>query len=266
MRNKIIYNTWMLNHGRVDTQTASLVAEEPLSIRIQGNPYAVIMRTPGEEISHVAGFCLSEGIVDSPDDFASLAVCDESNPNVVTATLKASRRACIPEHMERRGYISQTSCGICGKEVVSELYQTIESVPDGVALAWAKVRTCLDGLSANQPIREETRGAHAAAIFGSDYQLLSVAEDVGRHNALDKAIGKLFLAHTLDQAAFLLLSSRISYEMVQKAARARIPIILAKSRPTSLAVDLANRLNLTLACPGNKSGLLVFCGEHRFID
>ncbi len=96
--------------------------------------------------------------------------------------------------------------------------------------------------------------------------MLSVAEDVGRHNALDKAVGKLFLDYKLDQAALLVLSSRISYEMVQKAARARIPVVIAKSRPTFLAVELASKLNLTLASPAGETGLYIYTGEHRFPD
>ena len=108
---------------------------------------------------------------------------------------------------------------------------------------------CLENLSSHQPLRDQTRASHAAALYGSDLKLLSVAEDVGRHNALDKAVGKVFLNHNLDKASLLTLSSRISYELVQKAARARIPVILAFSRPTSLAVELASKLNMTLACP-----------------
>jgi FdhD protein len=112
-------------------------------------------------------------------------------------------------------------------------------------------------------MRKKTRASHAAVLYTPDLDLLSVAEDVGRHNAVDKAIGKLFLEGKLEKALLLILSSRISYELVQKAARARIPIILALSRPTSLAVELASKLNMTLACLAEDSGLYIFCGEHR---
>ena len=241
----------------------NLVGEEPLSIRIQGKPYSVVMRTPGDEIPHVAGFCLGEGIVDDPDDFASLAFCDGEDTNVVAVTLIPSRKDKISQHLERRGFISQTSCGLCGKEIIQDLYQVIRPLNDGPVVAIEKAFHCLETLSDHQSLRKQTRASHAAAIYGTDFELLSAAEDVGRHNALDKAVGKLFLEKKLADAAILVLSSRISYELVQKAARARIPIILAASRPTSLAVGLASELNITLACLAKGSGLYVFCGEHR---
>jgi len=253
------------NRSDVEPVQKGLIGEEPLSIRIQGNPYSVVMRTPGDEIPHVAGFCLAEGIVDTPDDIASLGFCDGSDSNVVTVTLKPSRRDRISEILDRRGYISQTSCGLCGKEIVDDLYQALNPMSDNTRIEIDKARQCLDKLSSHQPLREKTRAAHAAALFSSDFRLLSTAEDVGRHNALDKAVGKLFLDRKLAQADLLVLSSRISYELVQKAARARIPVIVAMSRPTRLAVTLAEKLNMTLACHADGSGLYVFCGKNRLV-
>lgn len=240
-----------------------IITEEPLSIRVQGNPYAVVMRTPGDEIAHVAGFSLAEGIADSPDDLNAIAFCDGADTNVVAVTLKPSRQGRIAEILDRREFVSQTSCGLCGKEIVKDLYQNIQPLPDGVRIDVQKAYEHMENLSEHQPLRNKTRAAHAAVLYTSDFKRLSVAEDVGRHNALDKAVGKLFLNKTLDQAGVLILSSRISYELVQKAARARIPVILAMSRPTSLAVQLAAELNMTLACFADKEGLYVFCGERR---
>jgi len=257
--NPIVY--W--DKGSRITKKHHLLREEPLSIRIQGNPYAVVMRTPGNEIQHVAGFCLAEGIVESPEDFVGIAFCDGEDTNVVTVTLKETRRKIIPEILERRGYISQTSCGLCGKEIVEDLYQTIRPITDNTPLDIQKAVACLENISALQHLRKKTRAAHAAVLYDSSYNLMAAAEDVGRHNALDKVVGTLFLDHKLKDAAFLTLSSRISYELVQKSARARIPIILAISRPTSLAVELASKLNMTLASPDDESGLLIFCGADR---
>jgi FdhD protein len=240
-----------------------LVGEEPLSIRLEGKPYSVIMRTPGDEKAHAAGFCLGEGIIDTLDDVTSIAFCDGEDTNVIAVTLTPARRKKIPETLDRRGYISQTSCGICGKELVKELYQIIEPVTDNSPIDVPKACACLENLTSQQSLRRETKASHAAVLYNSNYELLSVAEDVGRHNALDKAVGKALLAETLASAALAILSSRISYELVQKAARARIPAIFALSRPTALAVDLAAQLNMTLATLVDDEGLYIFCGAHR---
>jgi FdhD protein len=254
---------WDGNAGRPECR--NIIAEEPLSIRIQGNPYSVIMRTPGDEIDHVAGFCLAEGIVDSPADLNAIGFCDGADTNVVTVTLTASRRKKIVATLDRRGFISQTSCGICGKEIVKDLQQAISSVPDGPALSAAKVLKCIDTLSGQQPLRRQTLASHAAALFDSDFDLLAAAEDVGRHNALDKVIGKLFLDGRLAEACLLVLSSRTSYELVQKAGRAGIPIVLSVSRPTAIAVALAEQLNMTLACLAHGEGLYIYCGADRLV-
>jgi FdhD protein len=240
-----------------------LVQEEPLSIRVQGQPYSVVMRTPGDETAHVAGFCLAEGILDSPDDIETIASCDGEVTNVVTVTVTAARLARIAGVLDRRGFVSQTSCGICGKELVEDLSQMVQPLEHGPAIDLDRAFRCLETLKDLQILYRETRASHAAALYASDFSLLSLAEDVGRHNALDKAIGKLFLERSLHQAAVLILSSRISYELVQKAARAGIPFILAASRPTALAVALADSLNMALASPAKESGIQVYCGLKR---
>jgi FdhD protein len=240
-----------------------LLGEEPLSIRIQGNPYSVVMRTPGDEVALVAGFCLTEGIIDTPDDYISMAFCDGEDTNVIAVTLKPSRREKIAEILDRRGFISQSSCGLCGKELVQDLFQLIRPLEDDVRIDTSMALACLETITRHQPLRKQTRAAHAAVLYDSKLEFLAAAEDVGRHNALDKVIGKVFLDRKLEQAALLTLSSRISYELVQKAARARIPIILAISRPTALAVQLASELNITLASLADGPGLYVFCGAQR---
>ncbi len=245
-------------------ETLHLISEEPLSIRIQGKAYSVIMRTPGEEIEHVAGFCLSEGIVDTTDDIETISFCNEEDTNVVTVTVKSSRRNEIASIMDRRGFISQTSCGICGKELAEDLFQKIQPVVSKTRINKTKALACLEDLSTKQPLRKQTKASHAAAIYNADFELLSIAEDVGRHNALDKAIGKLFLKNRLPEISLLILSSRISYELVQKAARARIPAILSVSRPTSLAVELAMKLRISMACFAPHDGLYIFDNQDRF--
>jgi FdhD protein len=251
--------------AKITRRQIDLLAEEPLSIRIQGNPYSVVMRTPGEEIAHVAGFCLGEGIIDAVEDYTAIAFCEGEATNVATVILTPARREMIAAILERRNYISQSSCGLCGKELVQDLYQSIRPVPDGVRMGLRQAMASLDKMAANQPVRDRTRASHAAALCDREGNILCVAEDVGRHNALDKAIGKALLDRSLPNAALAVLSSRVSYEMVQKTARARIPIIFAVSRPTALAVELTSRLNMGLACLAEGVGAYVFCGESRFV-
>ena len=249
-----------------DAPPMAFIAEEPLSIRVQGKPYAVVMRTPGDDIALAAGFSLTEGLVDRREEIAALGCCEIDATNVVTLTLTAQRQEAIAAHLDRRGYISQTSCGICGKSVVEELRQEITPLNDHTQIRLQAALDCLINLGNLQPLRRQTAATHAAALFDAHMELLSVAEDVGRHNALDKAIGSLFYNRRLDQAKAAALSSRISYELVQKAARARIPILLAVSRPTHLAVSLARELNITMAGFARPDGLFIYTHPQRLIE
>lgn len=250
--------------GRIDIVHQNLIIEEPLSIRIDGRPYAVVMRTPGEEIAHVAGFCLAEGLVDSPDDFAAIGYCSEADVNVVTATMTPQRRRKIGGLLRRRGFVSQTSCGICGKELIDDLHQIVQPMTLTSSLAIDRVETAVGLLNRHQALYRRTGGSHAAMVLDPELELMSHAEDVGRHNALDKAVGNVFMAGRLQRAAVIVLSSRISYELVQKAARAHVEIVIALSRPTQLAVDLGRRLNMSLASLGKRGDLLIYSGKKRF--
>lgn len=265
MERSLQHDITIWNRETFTSDSLSLIGEEPLSIRVQGNPYAVIMRTPGEEKEHVAGFCLAEGVVDHPDEFISIARCDINDTNVVAVTLTPERRSMIDDILDRREFISQTSCGICGKEVVRDLQSKIRPVEDDIRFDIHQASRCLDEIDNYQPLRKTTRGAHTALVFNRALDLISSAEDVGRHNALDKAIGKLFLDNRIGEAGLLVMASRVSYELVQKAARARIPVIIAVSRPTSLAVELAAALNMTLATKAKGIGLFVFTAPQRLV-
>jgi FdhD protein len=239
------------------------VGEEPLSILIEGQHYSVIMRTPGQEIFHVAGFCLGEGLVDKPEDLATIGYCEDMDPNVVTVSLHPARRKKVADLLKRRGFISQTSCGICGKELIRDISQMVTPISDESAISMRQAIACADQLAQHQELYEKTRGSHAVMLYDSQLNVLAVAEDVGRHNALDKAIGKVFMDGQLAEARVAVLSSRISYELVQKAGRARLPILISLSRPTALAVEFGRALSMTLACKGDEPKFLVFCGEER---
>lgn len=252
--------------GDCQSGPLELIGEEPLLIRVEAKPYAVVMRTPGQELFHAAGFCLGEGIADTPDDFLSIGYCEDLDPNVVDVRLKPKRLEEIPDLLERKGFVSQTSCGICGKEMLKDLQLTLTPAKKGVELTQAAVVKSMARLFATQDAYPRTKGSHAALILDQELQPLSFAEDVGRHNALDKAIGKPFMNRVLDRAGLVALSSRISYELVQKAARARLEIMVSKSRPTGLAAELGQALNMTLVCVSEKTKLHILCGEQRIAD
>jgi len=232
-------------------------------IRIEDKPYSVVMRTPGEELFHAAGFCLGEGIVDSPDDFKTIGYDEYLDANVIDIWLKPRRRKIIHELLQRRGFISKTSCGICGKEIIRDLHQKIIPVEDSFRVKMEVIFDCIKKLSENQKYYQSTRGSHAALLIGDQLEEIAFAEDVGRHNALDKAIGKAFMDRRLSKARLLVLSSRISYELVEKAARARLQMIISESRPTALAVEMGRALNLTLAFSEDASELVIFCSKNR---
>lgn len=248
--------------GRRNRRSQALIIEEPLSIRVAGSPYSVVMRTPGDEIAHVAGFCLAEGLVDHPDDIATIGFCEENETNVATLTLTEKRRQQVADLLARKGFVSQTSCGICGKEVIADIQQILSPVPSHTLFDTDRLMACIESLPRWQPLYKKTRSSHAAVIFDKTMAAMAWAEDVGRHNALDKAIGKVFMLKKIEDACFGVMSSRLSYELVQKAARAGLEMLVGISRPTALAVELARSVRMTLACA--KDGhFMVFCGESR---
>ena len=251
--------------GVCRTSSLELIGEEPLLIRIDDKPYSVVMRTPGEEVFHAAGVCLGEGIADSPDDFMTIGYDKDLEPNVIDIRLKPERREKVHDLLERKGFVSQISCGICGKEMVKELHQTLTPAENGFEVEINRIFDCINKLSESQNHYQTTRGSHAALIFDDQLKEISFAEDVGRHNALDKAIGKAFMDRKLSKARILVLSSRISYELVQKAASAHLPMIISNSRPTALAVETGKALNMTLAFPAEESELIIVCGENRIV-
>jgi len=238
------------------SQTLSLVGEALLSIMVQGQIRYGGMRTPGEETAHAAGFCLAEGFAESAEDIASVSYAEESDPHLVQVTLSPARWEKI-------------SCA-CKENPVSALQQYPELIskslmplPEGKKISLRRGLAFLEELNRHQPLRRQTHATHATAIVTRDFELLALAEDAGRHNAMDKAIGRLLLEGKLAKAGAMLLSSRISFDLVQKAARAKIPVILSVSRPTALAVHLASDLNMCLACLARGGGGYVFCGKQR---
>jgi FdhD protein len=262
-KNTKTYKALRGKNGSREPDSLELIAEEPFLIRIDEKPYSVVMRTPGEELFHAAGFCLGEGIIDSPGDINTMGYDEHSDPNVIDVWLTPERRKKIPGVLRRRSFVSQTSCGICGKQLIEDLYQKLTPAENGFEIDNNRVFDCISKLSENQKYYQATRGSHAALILDDRLEAIAFAEDVGRHNALDKAIGRALMDGQLSNANILILSSRVSHELIQKAARAHLPMIISHSRPTALAVEMAKALNMTLVFPDKGSELVTVCGEKR---
>jgi FdhD protein len=233
--------------GRGNVDLDWIASEAPLEVRIDGKPVTVLMRTPGNDEELVRGFLFNEGVVASAKDLVSVGPVHES-PEDVGGSVINVRLVATHEHPTLdRAFYSNASCGVCGKK-------TIESLEVKGAIAASRLRVQASVLSSlpdrlrdSQTTFARTGGVHASGLFTPDGELVVLREDVGRHNALDKIVGWALAEGRLPLSNYVLLvSGRVSYEIVQKAVMAGIPFIAAVGAPSSLAVDLAERFELTL--------------------
>lgn len=227
-----------------------VVAEEPLEVRVDGVPLAVIMRTPGHDAELALGFLYGEGIVASREDIADVLVWrDEEGRfahNRVTVRLAANAHGDL-DNAGRRFYAT-SSCGVCGKASIEAVLAMAPPLPRREAPPATVLYTLPERMRAAQTVFDRTGGLHAAALFTFDGEIVAVREDVGRHNAVDKLIGRSLLDGALPLTGrILMLSGRCSFEIVQKALLARISAIAAVSAPSSLAIEAARRGNIALA-------------------
>lgn len=257
-------------HARRDIE---LIVEEPLEIRLNGVPYATIMRTPGFEMELAAGFCLTEGMIDSLAEVLTMGFCAEAENvgnivNVMTVTAavttgRKSQEAAAPRKASGRRLESRSSCGLCGVTMLEDINRVLLPLAEGPRIPIADIVRMQYRMIEEQALQVRTKGAHAVALVRVDGMPVVVREDVGRHNALDKAIGHALLNGIDCSGCVAILSGRISFEMAQKAIRARIPIVAAVSAATALAVDLAERLNCTLIGRLREDSLSVYTHEER---
>ncbi|MER6940351.1 formate dehydrogenase accessory sulfurtransferase FdhD [Nocardioides sp. NPDC127514] len=256
--------------GVISRRPDKLAAEEPMEIRVNGRPLTVTMRTPGGDFDLAVGFLVSEGVVHSADDIASVRYCagataDGGNTyNVVDVGLAA--HVPPPDASLERSFYTTSSCGLCGKaslEAVrtssawSVAEDTLRVTPELLSILPERLREA-------QRVFDSTGGLHAAGLFDAEGNLLCVREDVGRHNAVDKVIG-----HALREGmvplrnSMLMVSGRASFELVQKAVMAGIPLLAAVSAPSSLAADLADDNGLTLVGFLRGSSMNIYAGTDR---
>lgn len=259
--------------GSVRRGFDAVVTEEPLEVRLiageRTQTLAVTMRTPGNDFELAAGFVASEGIVRAPGDLTGISYCvdpaidAEQQYNIVNVALAGTP---LPDLARfERHFTMNSSCGVCGRANLEALRDLgIEPVRSNVRVPIDRIYALPDRMREAQRVFSATGGLHAAALFDAHGTALAVREDVGRHNAVDKIVGWGVLAGGLpDSATILMVSGRTSYEIVQKAAVARIPIVASVSAPSSLAVDLARAFGITLAGFVRGMRANVYCGEER---
>jgi FdhD protein len=253
----------------------TLAAEEPLEVRLawrkDGEPQrksiAITMRTPGNDFELALGFLFGESIVRSAADIVDISYCpNEIDPQEFN-TLVATLRPGLVFDLGRleRNFFTTSSCGVCGKATLEALeIQGCDALDGGFGVDGSMLTRLPDELRKAQPVFETTGGLHAAALFSANGQLIDLKEDVGRHNALDKLIGAQLLAGRSDLSdAVLMLSGRAGFELLQKALVARIPVVAAVGAPSTLAVQLADTFNITLAGFVRESGFNVYTGRER---
>jgi FdhD protein len=248
-------------------QTADhLAMEEPLEIRLGGKPVAVTMRTPGDDYELAAGFLFTEGILSRASQIGSILHCQGpagADPKNVVDVILAEGSGGTAQGWQRNFYMT-SSCGVCGKASIDAVRLAIPRLEDASTFEPDRIYPLPERLRAAQPIFTRTGALHAAAVVRPEGEIEIVREDVGRHNAVDKAVGACFLDEMLPLGGRLLLvSGRASFEIVQKALMAGIPAVAAVSGASSLAVDLANEMGMLLIGFLRGRTMQVYAGAHR---
>ncbi|TXN32070.1 formate dehydrogenase accessory sulfurtransferase FdhD [Lacisediminihabitans profunda] len=250
-----------------------LAVEEPLEIRVGGRALAITMRTPGHDFDLAAGFLVSEGVVSRAEHFATARYCagatvdGENTYNVLDVTLGPGVPA--PDPSLERNFFTTSSCGLCGKASIDAVrtLSAFDVAEDDLRIDAGLLAAFPDRLRAGQDVFEKTGGLHAAALFdGSTGEMLVLREDVGRHNAVDKLVGWALTQGLLPlRGMVLMVSGRASFELTQKASMAGIPFLAAVSAPSSLAVDLAVEVGMTVVGFLRGPSMVVYSGEERLV-
>jgi FdhD protein len=250
--------------GARDRERDELAVEEPLEIRVDGSALAVTMRTPGEDEELAVGFLAGEGLIGGPADVAAVGMTQDLAANVVEVTTARGLRR--DPRGERSFYLS-SSCGVCGKGALEHVRQWAPPSLDSPPLARETILNAPAAARAAQHAFERTGGLHATALFDAAGELLVVREDVGRHNAMDKAVGAMLLAGRFPlPGAFACLSGRASFELVQKASLAGLAGLVAVGAPSTLAVELARDRDMLLCGFVRGGSFNVYAGSRRLRD
>jgi len=240
-----------------------LANEVPVAVEFDGEPYAVMMLTPADLEDFAVGFALSERIVARANEIARIDIRYGSRGIGLDVRLEKEHSARLAER--RRALAGQSGCGICGLTTIEEALPQLVPLTGAPAIAEAALFRALAALPAKQALNQQTGAVHAASFCRADGEIVIVREDVGRHNAFDKIIGHMARQAIDPASGFALLTSRCSYELVQKAVLARIPVLATISAPTELAVSMAKDANLTLIALARGDSVLVFNNPHRAV-
>jgi len=250
--------------GQRRTRTERVTVEEPLELRLRGKGFAITMRTPGHDEELAAGLLLAERIVQGPSDIVKLAHCARGTHRTNTLNIFLTAGAAVRGARLSRGWLVTASCGLCGKETIEAVHQHFPPITSSLEVSANVLKTLPDRLRTGQKDFALTGGLHGAALLDARGRLLVVREDVGRHNAVDKVIGHALLQGWLPCAEHILaVSGRASFEIVQKALAARIPLIAAISAPSSLAVEFAQASGQTLVAFFRDGAFNVYSGPQR---
>lgn len=251
--------------GRWSHEIDQLSVEMPVAIIFNGVSHAVMLATPGNLVDFALGFALSEGIVNARDEFYEASV--EPSPPGYAVLCSIADRAFQALGERRRNMAGRTGCGLCGVETLDQVFRPLPSRMGSVVasprISISAMHTALNKLAKLQPMNSETGGMHAAAWSTPDGNLLLVREDVGRHNALDKLIGRMAAQGQVFEDGFLLITSRASVEMVQKAATVGIRTLIAISAPTALAVETARTADMTLVAFARGDNFVAYAHAER---
>jgi FdhD protein len=246
--------------GKIAARQRSVPVEAPIAISFLGIGYAVMMATPADLEDFAFGFACAERLIDGAADVTGVEIREEERGLLLGIELAPERHDRVLRRVRHR--VGESSCGLCGIENLEQALRPLPTLPAPAAIAPAAIFRALEALRAHQPLNAETGAVHAAALCDAGGEIVAAREDVGRHNAFDKLVGHCLREGRDMSAGFVLLTARCSYELVEKAALAGVPLLVTISAPTSLAIERAEQAGLTLIALARADSVLVMTDPH----
>ena len=250
--------------GEIAARQRMVPAETPIAISFLGIGYAVMMATPADLEDFAYGFARSERLIDSAVDVIGIEIREEEKGVLLGVELVPERHDRVLQRVRHR--VGESSCGLCGIENLEQALRPLPKLPRPAAIAPTAIFRALEAIRAHQPLNSATGAVHAAALCDADGAVLAAREDVGRHNAFDKLVGHCLREGRDMRAGFVLLTARCSYELVEKAALAGVPLLVTISAPTGLAIERAEEAGLTLVALARADSVLVMSDPHGLFE